>query len=83
MELKKMAETARRVALLRANEAILSRKYKNKQMEARVNLEEMNKEAAAMESRSDFAVFVPTLTFISFRATREIGQLQATVSTID
>ena len=80
MELKKMA---RRVALLRANEALLNRKNNNQQMEARVNLEEMNKEAAAMESRSDFAVFVPTLTLISFRSTREIGQLQATVSTID
>ena len=80
---KKMAETAGRVALLRANEALLNRKYKNQQMEARVNLEEMNKEAAAMESRSDFAVFVPTLTLISFRATRKIGQLQATISTTD
>ena len=41
-----MAQTARRVALLRANEVFLSRKYK--QMEVRVNVEEMNKEAAAM-----------------------------------
>ena len=45
-------------------------------MEARVNVEEMNKEAAAMEARSDSAIFVSTLTFTSFRATREIGQLQ-------
>ena len=76
---KKMAETARRVALLRANEALLSRKYKvleNQQVEARVNVEELNKEAAAMEARSDSAIFVSTLTFTSFRATREIGQLQ-------
>ena len=76
---KKMAETARRVALLRANEALLSRKYKvleNQQMEARVDVEEMNKEAAAMEARSDSAIFVSTLTLTSFRATREIGQLQ-------
>ena len=58
---KKMAETARRVALLRANEALLSRKYKvleNQQMEARANVEELNKEAAAMEARSDSAIFV-------------------------
>ena len=41
---KKMAETAGRVALLRANEALLNSTYK--QMEARVNVEEMNKEAA-------------------------------------
>ena len=67
---QKMAETARRVALLRVNEALLSRKYKNQQMEARVNVEEMNKEAAAMEARSDFAIFVSTLTLISFRATK-------------
>ena len=76
---KKMAETARRVALLRANEALLSRKYKvleNQQMEARANVEELNKEAAAMEARSDSAIFVSTLTLTSFRATREIGQLQ-------
>ena len=76
---KKMAETARRVALLRANEALLSRKYKvleNQQMEARVDVEELNKEAAAMEARSDSAIFVSTLTSTSFRATREIGQLQ-------
>ena len=71
---KKMAETAGRVALLRANEALLNSTYK--QMEARVNVEEMNKEAAAMEARSDSAIFVSTLTFTSFRATREIGQLQ-------
>ena len=73
---KKMAETARRVALLRANEALLSRKYKvleNQQMEATINLEEMNKEAAAMEARSDFAIFVSTLTLISFRANRDIA----------
>ena len=73
---KKMAETARRVALLRANEALLSRKYKNQQMEDMVKVEEMNKEAAAMEARSDSAIFVSTLTLTSFRATREIGQLQ-------
>ena len=76
---KKMAETARRVALLRANEALLSRKYKvleNQQVEARVNVEEINREAAAMEARSDSAIFVSTLTLTSFRATREIGQLQ-------
>ena len=76
---KKMAETARRVALLRANEALLSRKYKvleNQQMEARVDVEELNKEAAAMEARSDSAIFVPTFTLTSLRATREIGQLQ-------
>ena len=72
---KKMTETAKRVALVRVNEALLSRKYKNQQMEARVNVEEMNKEAAAMKARSDFAIFVSTLTLISFRATREIGQL--------
>ena len=70
---QKMAETARRVALLRVNEALLSRKYKNQQMEARVNVEEMNKEAAAMEARSDFAIFVSTLTLISFRANRDIA----------
>ena len=45
-------------------------------MEARVDVEEMNKEAAAMEARSDSAIFVSTLTLTSFRATREIGQLQ-------
>ena len=76
---KKMAETARRVALLRANEALLSRKYKvleNQQVEARVDVEELHKEAAAMEARSDSAIFVSTFTFTSFRATREIGQLQ-------
>ena len=70
---QKMEETVRRVALLRVNEALLSRKYKNQQMEDMVNVEEMNKEAAAMEARSDFAIFVLTLTFISFRANREIG----------
>ena len=64
---QKMEETVRRVALLRVNEALLSRKYKNQQMEARVNVEEMNKEAAAMEARSDFAIFVSTLTLISSR----------------
>ena len=70
---KKMTETAKRVALVRVNEALLSRKYKNQQMEDMVKVEEMNKEAAAMEARSDFAIFVLTLTFISFRAIREIG----------
>ena len=52
---KKMAETARRVALLRANEAILSRRYKvleTQQGEALASLEELHKEAATMEARS-------------------------------
>ena len=52
---KKMAETARRVALLRANEAILSRKYKVLETQHRdevASLEELHKEAATMEGRS-------------------------------
>ena len=52
---KKMAETARRVALLRANEAILSRKYKVLETQHRdevARLEELHKEAAIMEGRS-------------------------------
>ena len=52
---KKMAETARRVALLRANEAILSRRYKvleTQHGEAVASLEELHKEAASMEARS-------------------------------
>ena len=51
---KKMAETARRVALLRANEAILSRRYKvleTQKEEAVASLEELHKEAATMEAR--------------------------------
>ena len=70
---QKMEETVRRVALLRVNEALLSRKYKNQQMEARVNVEKMNKEAAVMKARSDFAIFVSTLTLISFMANRDIA----------
>ena len=52
---KKMAETARRVALLRANEAILSRRYKVLETlhgEAVSSLEELHKEAATIEARS-------------------------------